>query len=128
MHSDKDIPHEPTNIAPEFPSVRPGDLVLTLHEHKKLQLQACAIDFSMVSTPDEAANATQQQRKNKFDSTQYVNLRSGKECLPPQSNQKAPKKTNIPASRKSPSHPQFHLTQAYRNTMSSRTSTKTVLV
>jgi hypothetical protein len=63
MHSDKDVLHEPTNVAPDFPSVRPGDLVLILHEHKKLQ--ACAIDFSMVSTPESAADATK-QRKNQI--------------------------------------------------------------
>jgi hypothetical protein len=59
--SNKDVLHEPTNVALDIPSVRPGDLVLTLHEHKTLQ--ACAINFSMVSTPEGAANPTQ-QRKN----------------------------------------------------------------
>jgi hypothetical protein len=48
METEKDVHHEPTNVALSFPMVRP-------YNHK---LQACAIDFSMVGTPEGAANAT----------------------------------------------------------------------
>jgi hypothetical protein len=60
METEKDVHHEPTNVALSFPMVRPGDVVLQLHNHK---LQACAIDFSMVGTLEGAANATKQRKK-----------------------------------------------------------------
>jgi hypothetical protein len=59
MHGAQDVLHEPTNVAPDYPTVRPGDVVLRLHEHK--HLQACAIDFSMVATPKGADNAHKQR-------------------------------------------------------------------
>jgi len=48
LRGPQDVLHEPTNVAPHFPTVRPEDVVLQLHEHKILQV--CAIDFSMVAT------------------------------------------------------------------------------
>jgi hypothetical protein len=43
MHNKKGVLHEPTNVALSFPTVRPGDVVLQLHNHNQ---QACAINFS----------------------------------------------------------------------------------
>eukprot|EP00978_Attheya_sp_CCMP212_P008002 scaffold18647_cov26-Attheya_sp.AAC.1 len=63
LRGPQDVLHEPTNVAPNFPTVRPGDVVLRLHEHNILQ--ACAIDFSMVATPQGATNA-QKQRINQI--------------------------------------------------------------
>eukprot|EP00978_Attheya_sp_CCMP212_P028500 scaffold98534_cov35-Attheya_sp.AAC.1 len=37
LHGPQDVLHEPTNVPPNFPTVRPGDVVLRLHEHKILQ-------------------------------------------------------------------------------------------
>jgi hypothetical protein len=56
----QDVLHEPTNVAPSFPSVRPGDIVIRLHNHK---LQACAIDFSMVGPPKVATTASKQRKQ-----------------------------------------------------------------
>jgi hypothetical protein len=56
LRGPQDVLHESTNVAPNFPTVRPGDVVLRLHEHKILQ--ACAIDFSVVVTPQGATSAT----------------------------------------------------------------------
>jgi hypothetical protein len=61
LRGPQDLLHEPTNVAPRFPMVRPGDVVLRLHKHKILH--ACAIDFSMVATPKGATNATQQRKE-----------------------------------------------------------------
>ena len=93
MHSDKDVLHEPTNVAPDFPSVRPGDLVLILHEHKKLQ--ACAIDFSMVSTPESAADATK-QRKNQIRKHTVRELEKWKGMSSPTVKPNKPKKPTTP--------------------------------
>eukprot|EP00978_Attheya_sp_CCMP212_P024388 scaffold76486_cov33-Attheya_sp.AAC.8 len=60
MADPQDVFHEPHNVSPSFPTTRPGDIVLRLHNHK---LQACAIDISMVAPPPHAESYNEQRTK-----------------------------------------------------------------
>jgi hypothetical protein len=60
MAGPQDVFHEPHNVSPSFPTTRPGDIVLRLHNHK---LQACAIDISMVASPPHAESYNEQRTK-----------------------------------------------------------------
>jgi len=99
MHSEKDVLHEPTNVAPSFPTVRPGEVVvLQLHDHNR---QACAIDFSTVGTPDGAINATK-QRKNQIRKHTVREIEKWKGMSTPRVK---PKPDKLPTDKTSPSTP-----------------------
>jgi hypothetical protein len=101
MESEKDVHHEPTNVAPSFPTVRPGDVVLQLHNHKR---QACAIDFSMVGTPEGATNVTK-QRKKYLQKHTVRELQKWKGMSKPRVKPRAAKQTNSTPPPNMPSNP-----------------------
>jgi hypothetical protein len=77
--------NEPTNVAPNFPTVQLGDVVLRLYEHKILL--AYAINFSMVATPQGAINA-QEQRINQIRMHTVRKLEKWKRLFSPRAHPK----------------------------------------